>query len=84
MLEMGYLPRRAADWDWNGAKRENCVAVNKAGAVGVPKSLLTLGRRCGVCHLPAGVWICFDPGSPHRAPFPPFLEFNVYTVTLYV
>ena len=27
---MGYLPRKAADGEWNKIKRKNCVAVNKA------------------------------------------------------
>lgn len=38
---MGLL-RKPADQVWNHPKREKCVLVNKAGAVEVLKSALTL------------------------------------------
>lgn len=82
---MGYLPSRAADWGWNPPKRENCVAVNKAGADWSSEEPFDVGHGDAERGIrPAGCWICFGPISPHSTPFPPFLEFNVYSVTLYV
>jgi hypothetical protein len=53
---VGYLPRRAASWEWNQPKRKKCAAVNKAERVGDLKSILTSDMEIGfaqlVLHLP--------------------------------
>ena len=73
---MGFLPRKAANREWNQPKRKKCVAVNN-----VEKSWRSEERfdirhgnaEFGVC--PAGFRSCFGPVFPHSAPFPVFWKY---------
>ena len=65
---MGYLPRVAANKEWNQPKRKKCVVVNKAERSW--RSEEHFGNRhgdggLGVC--PAGFQSCFGSASPHSS-----------------
>jgi hypothetical protein len=45
---MGYLPRKAANKEWNQPKRKNVLQLTKLNGVGALKSTLTSDIRCGL------------------------------------
>ena len=70
---VGYLPRRAANREWNQPKRKKCAAVSKAELSWRSEEHLDIRHgdaEFGVC--PAGFQSCFVPVFPHCAPLATF------------
>ena len=72
---MGYLPRGAANREWNQPKRKKCAAVNKAKRIWRAEECFEIRYKhveFRIC--PEGFWSCFGPVFPQYAPLPCILK----------
>lgn len=62
---MRYLPKRAANGEWNQLKRKRDVSGIKTGRAETWKPFDTVHGASEFAICPAGVWFCFVPIFPH-------------------
>ena len=82
---VGYLPRKAANREWNQPNRKKYIAINKVKWSWRSEELFDIRHgdaEFGV--FPDNFQSCFGPVFPHYASVPKFWNDKVYPVPLYV